>query len=86
MTEFNGLGMSLGNLSRLSTAQTRSISAENPTGEKGRGGMATEGTGADPRPRAGPGLEGLALASRSPAARPSRWPRSTGRARSSTSG
>ena len=43
---FNGLGMSLGNLSRLSTARTRSISAENPTGEKGRGGMATEGTGA----------------------------------------
>ncbi len=35
-----------GNLSRLSAAQTRSISAENPTGEKGRGAMATEGTGA----------------------------------------
>jgi len=46
VTEFNGLGMDLGNLSRLSTAQTRSISAENFTGEKGRGGMATEGTGA----------------------------------------
>ena len=41
---FNGLGMSLGNLSRLSNAQTRSISAENFTGEKGKGGMATEGT------------------------------------------
>ena len=38
--------MGLGNLSRLSDAQTRSISAENFTGEKGRGGMATEGTGA----------------------------------------
>ncbi len=37
---FNGLGMNLGNLSRLSSAQTRSISPENPTGEKGRGGMA----------------------------------------------
>ncbi len=35
-----------GHLSRLSGAQTRSISAENPTGEKGRGAMATEGTGA----------------------------------------
>ncbi len=46
MTGFNGLGMGLGNLSRLSRAQTRSISAENSTGEKGRGGMATEGTGA----------------------------------------
>jgi len=42
---FNGLGMNLGNLSRLSKAQTRSISPENFTGEKGKGGMATEGTG-----------------------------------------
>jgi len=40
MTNFNGLGMNLGNLSRLSAAKTRSISAENPAGEKGRGGMA----------------------------------------------
>jgi len=46
MTPFNGLGMHLGNLSRLSNAQTRSISAENFKGEKGKGGMATEGTGA----------------------------------------
>lgn len=45
-TAFNGLGMHLGNLSRLSNARTRSISAENPTGEKGQGGRATEGTGA----------------------------------------
>ncbi len=44
-TAFNGLGMNLGNLSRLSKAQTRSISPENFTGEKGKGGMATEGTG-----------------------------------------
>ena len=43
---FNGLGMSLGNLSQLSNAQTRSISAENFTGEKGQGGMALQGTGA----------------------------------------
>jgi hypothetical protein len=42
-TEFDGLHMSLGNLPRLSSAQTRSISAENFTGEKGKGGMATEG-------------------------------------------
>jgi len=46
MSAFNGLGMGLGNLSRLSAARTRSISAENFGGEKGRGGMATEGTGA----------------------------------------
>jgi hypothetical protein len=44
---FNGLGMHLGNLPQLSNAVTRSISAENFTGEKGKGGMAIEGTGAD---------------------------------------
>ena len=43
---FNGLGMGLGNLSRLSNARSRSISAENFKGEKGQGGKATEGTGA----------------------------------------
>lgn len=35
---FDGLHCDLGNLSRLSNAQTRSISAENKTGEKGGGG------------------------------------------------
>ena len=44
-TAFNGLGLNLGNLSRLSRARTRSISPENFSGEKGMGGMATEGTG-----------------------------------------
>ena len=48
MNEFNGLGMNLGNLSRLSRAKTRSISRENFTGEKGKGGMATMGTGERP--------------------------------------
>jgi len=42
---FSGLNMNLGNLYRLSEAQTRSISPENFTGEKGKAGMATEGTG-----------------------------------------
>jgi hypothetical protein len=37
----------LSGLSRLSNAKTRSISPENFTGEKGRGGMAVEGTGAE---------------------------------------
>jgi hypothetical protein len=46
MTPFNGVGMHLGNLARLSRARTRSISPENFTGEKGKGGMATDGTGA----------------------------------------
>ena len=39
-TGFNGLEMHPGNLFRLSDAQTRSISPENFTGEKGKGGMA----------------------------------------------
>ena len=46
MSDFNGLGMHMGNLSRLSSAKSRSICAENFTGEKGKAGMATEGTGA----------------------------------------
>ena len=40
MSNFNGLCMGLGNLPRLSSALTRSISADNPTGEKGSGGIA----------------------------------------------
>ena len=43
---FNGLGLHLGNLSRLSNAQSRSISPENFDGAKGGGARATEGTGA----------------------------------------
>lgn len=37
---FNGLDMNMGNLYRMSNAKTRSISPENFTGEKGKGGMA----------------------------------------------
>ncbi len=37
---FNGLDMNMGNLFRLSDAKTFSISPENFTGEKGKGGMA----------------------------------------------
>ena len=40
---FNGLGLGLGSLSRLSKAQTRSISPENFTGEKGKAGMSVDG-------------------------------------------
>jgi hypothetical protein len=43
---FDGLGLGLGNLSRLSPAKTRSISPESLTGEKGKAGTAVEGTGA----------------------------------------
>lgn len=38
---FNGLNMNMGNLFNLSDAKTRSISPENFSGEKGKGGMAT---------------------------------------------
>ncbi len=46
---FNGLDVNLSNLYRLSDAKTRSISPENFTGEKGKGGMATleEGSAAN---------------------------------------
>lgn len=46
MSGFNGLGNHLGNLWRLSDAETRSMSPENFAGEKGKGGMAEGGTGA----------------------------------------
>ena len=45
---FNGLDMNMGNLSRLSDAKTRSISPENFTGEKGKGGMADPVRDKDP--------------------------------------
>ncbi|MHC4123885.1 MAG: glycoside hydrolase family 172 protein [Planctomycetota bacterium] len=42
---FDGLTMNIANLPRLSRAKSRSVSPENFTGEKGKGGMATKGTG-----------------------------------------
>ena len=42
---FDGLAVDMSSLYRLSKAKTRSISPENFTGEKGKGGMAREGTG-----------------------------------------
>ena len=47
--------MNMGNLSRLSNAQTRSISPENFTGEKGKGGMSTDGPALKNAQRAGLG-------------------------------
>jgi hypothetical protein len=41
---YDGLENSLANLYRLSNAKTFSIGPENPTGEKGKGGMAVQGT------------------------------------------
>jgi len=46
-SSFNGLEMSLGNLPLLSTAKSRSISPENFTGEKGKGGMSVDGLAKD---------------------------------------
>lgn len=42
---FNGIYSDMSNIFMLSDAKTRSISPENFTGEKGKGGMATTGTG-----------------------------------------
>ena len=47
MAEFDGLFVDMGTLHRLSPARSRSLSPENLTGAKGRGAMATEGTGAE---------------------------------------
>ena len=80
MAPFNGLGMSLGNLARLSEAQTRSISAENPTGEKGKGARAE----ADPKGAARElrqGVEVPAVPFRLSRGRRRRWRTSRGRAR-----
>src|ERR1700754_4902044 len=41
-----GLTNQLGDIYRLSNAKSFSISPENPTGAKGKGGMATDGSGA----------------------------------------
>jgi hypothetical protein len=43
--KFNGIDANMSNIFRLSDAKTRSISPENFKGEKGKGGMAAEGTG-----------------------------------------
>ena len=40
MNAFETLGLGLGALPLLGSARTRSVSPENPTGEKGKGGMA----------------------------------------------
>lgn len=44
--QYDGLTNNLSNIYRTSDARTYSISPENPTGEKGNGGAATQGTGA----------------------------------------
>jgi hypothetical protein len=46
--KYNGIDGNMGNIFRLSDAKSRSISPENFTGEKGKGGMSLSGTGAGP--------------------------------------
>jgi hypothetical protein len=55
MSSFNGLSTHLGNLSWLSDAESRSISPENPTGEKGKGAMAMPDPQKSPARRLGQG-------------------------------
>lgn len=57
-SKFNGLEMNMGNLYRLSDAKTRSISPENFTGEKGKGGMA------DPADKSKPNVANASNAAR----------------------
>jgi hypothetical protein len=47
-SDFYGIESNMSNIFRMSDAKTRSISPENFTGEKGKGGMATKGTGEGP--------------------------------------
>lgn len=53
--KFQGIDNNMGNIFRLSDAKTRSISPENFNGEKGKGGMATTGTGSGPSRELGRG-------------------------------
>ena len=55
--KFNGMDANMGNIYRLSDAKTRSISPENFNGEKGKGGMATTGNGANASREFGKGME-----------------------------
>lgn len=50
-------GWGLGGLARLSSARSRSISPENPSGAPGGGGRATTGTGAEAARDLGPGFK-----------------------------
>ena len=62
MSSFDGLVVGMNQLHRLSEAQTRSICAENVTGEKGKGGMAVKGSNACAG--SGAGVEGVAVRER----------------------
>ncbi len=46
-SKHNGIESNMSNIFRMSDAKSRSISPENFTGEKGKGGMSTTGTGAN---------------------------------------
>lgn len=85
MVSFNGLNMSLGNLARLSGAESRSISPENFTGARSGGGLALEGTGAESARDLGQGWK-VSPSVRIAPGRPLSWPISMAPAPSSRSG
>ena len=86
MADFNGLGLHLGNLSRLSSAKSRSISPENFTGEKGRAGMSTDGPAAQMARDLGQGWKVSPYVIIAAGQPPSPSPTSRAQARSSRSG
>jgi len=53
--KFNGIETNMSNIFRMSDARSRSISPENFNGAKGKGGMATKGTGEGPARELGQG-------------------------------
>ena len=83
---FNGLTTGVGDLYRLSHAKTRSISPENFTGEKGRGGDGHRGHRRAGGARSRRGLEDLAVGEHRAEGRRSRSPTSRVLAPFSTSG
>lgn len=76
--DFSGLNTHMGNLYHTSDAKSRSISPENFTGEKGKGGMAKLGEGAASHEARDLG-QGWKVKI-SPQGKPSRSPRLKGRA------
>jgi hypothetical protein len=84
--KYNGLDAGMGNIYRTSDAVSRSISPENFTGEKGKGGMATTGTGAGRLARSGPDLEGEPQRYPSKSILPTPLPKLTAKALFSTFG
>ena len=83
---FDGLTMNAATLPRLSNAKTRSITPENPTGEKGKGRYGDCRHGGLLFAGVGPGLARLTICVGPHRHNPSSWPISLTQGRSNTSG